>query len=156
MYVSLLLSFIDLVPTALYEGIGGFSQIDSTSLTPAFVAPLFLTAAVIGVLLGLLSKWSFLTRRIARSYAGTAWSKFVKPYVGYYVHLRTQSGKEYYGYIKDATVGNDEPREIDIRDVEVLTRNQSGAIAERKEFADSLFVPASEIESIWRDIPSPT
>jgi hypothetical protein len=152
-YVSLLLSFVDLVPTALYEGIGGFPQIDSTSLTPTFVIPLFLTGVAVGVFLGLLSKWSLLTKRIARSYSGTAWGKFVKPFVGYYVHLRTQSGKEYYGYIKNATVGNNEPREIALRD-EVLARDQTGKLTSRKEFAESLFVPEGEIESIWRDPPS--
>lgn len=150
-YVSLLLSFVDLVPTALYEGIAGFSQIGDTSLTPTFVAPLFLTAIAVGVLLGLLSKSPFLTKRISRSYAGTAWRKFITPYVGFYVHLLTQGGKEYYGYVKDATVGDDEPREISIRDVEVLVRDKDGAIASRREFADNLFVPSSEVESIWRD-----
>lgn len=99
-----------------------FSSLDKIRISatnPDIVAKMLAYGLIIGIVGGLILKFTILKDR----FSGSAWDQFVKRNVGKYVRVSTNDGSTahvYSGYIKTASTGKDEKKEISLADPAVL------------------------------------
>lgn len=102
-----------------------FSSLDKIRINatnPEVVAKMIATGLLIGITGGLILKFTILKDR----FPGSAWDQFVKRNVGKYVQVSTNDGinsQIYSGYIKTASTGKDEKKELSLAEPAVLNTN---------------------------------
>lgn len=150
-YVSLMLSLVDVIPLSLLTGTTSVEQLSGQTLSFLFIGELFASATLVGIIGGYLPRWTYQKIAKKRFLPGTSWGLFVTAHLGQYVHLRTNSGEEYYGWLASATTGTNEPRELTLRGVERIIRGQDGKLASETKVGDSVFFSSGQVASVWRE-----
>jgi len=142
---SLLCSIAIFVPTSFIFNIKSLPDISSRIVDPFFIPTLLGIAVLFGVIPGLFMRFTF--RRKFRT--ENAWIGFADEYLAKSIIVYTIDDKEYIGWLKRVSTGEDEKKELCLGKPRLIKRDNLG----NKRFISmgtELYFPEENIKRILR------
>jgi hypothetical protein len=142
---SLLCSIIIFVPISYLFNIQSLPDLSLHLTVPFFIPSILGFAVLFGVIPGLFLRFTF--RRKFR--IQNAWSGFAGEYLGKYILIYTTDEKEYSGWLKRVSAGENEKKELCLGNPRLIKRDKPG----EKRFISmgiELYFPEENIKRILR------